>query len=258
MTSKRESSNPPNRSAHVIPALVAGIQIAARCGTCRWMDPGDKPRDDSAVVTRSCEAYCAAPTDPLRAQPLRGAQARGARPPGWQRARAPHEITAFRVDAGHAPCSRLRTQKLSRVKLQRVGVVGVHMRHDVRLGPNEGVSSLQRQQKIGGIQVDNAPKTPDEMRPLRLQGVKGEIGKVGVSLRRRVSGKEPCTRSGALSGPYVIDQGDARARHWVLGVARPIHKQSRPRVALEVLRVKRQPRDKEDGRAIGLGCGEDE
>jgi len=42
MTSKRESSNPANRSAHVIPALVAGIQIAARCGTCRWI-PGTSP-----------------------------------------------------------------------------------------------------------------------------------------------------------------------------------------------------------------------
>ncbi len=45
-----EVAKPPHRFTHVIPALVAGIQSAAGCSACGWMDPGDKPRDDSRAV----------------------------------------------------------------------------------------------------------------------------------------------------------------------------------------------------------------
>ena len=137
-------------------------------------------------------------------------------------------------------------------------MVGVHVRHDVRLGRREGLSSLYRQQQIGGIQIDNAPKTADEMRLLGLQRVKCEISKVGISRSRRVARKKARPSGGALRRPHVTDQGDARASHWIAGIARPINKQGRPRIVLEVLRMKRQPRDEEDGGAIRLRCGQNQ
>jgi hypothetical protein len=36
----------------VIPALVAGIHLAARSGACGWLDAGDKPRHDKNLAAR--------------------------------------------------------------------------------------------------------------------------------------------------------------------------------------------------------------
>ncbi len=76
------------------------------------------------------------------------------------------------------------------VKLDRVGMVLVHMLDDAGLGLDQGFRALQRQEKLARLEIEDAAEAADVMRALDVQRPEGEIRKVGIERRPRDAGRE--------------------------------------------------------------------
>jgi hypothetical protein len=106
-------------------------------------------------------------------------------------ARAP-QIQALRVDAGHPPAFAGAPEQTLGIELHGIGVVGIHMRDDLRLGGGER-GRIRGESQALALDPGNAAEPGDEMAALDRDAMKVEIGETGVDgtggMPRREAGR---------------------------------------------------------------------
>src|SRR5262245_22307986 len=93
-----------------------------------------------------------------------------------------NDVAALGIDTRHAPGSS-RSANRRGIKLNRTGMVAVHMLDDVGLGFEEALGFFGLHEEITRGEIEDAPEAADIMCALDLKPPKGKIGEVRIKRR---------------------------------------------------------------------------
>ena len=124
---------------------------------------------------------------------------------------------------------------------------------DVSSGASATLAMRSRRRKI-----DDPAEAADVVAAGDLERVHGKIGKVGVGPGRGMAREKPSFGRRARGRSRLSGQRETPAGHGIAQARRAVNQQACARIRAEILRVKSQARDQEEGRAIRLGGDQDE
>ena len=186
-------------------------------------------------------AQLGCPGDPLREiQPQRGG--------------AGLQVDAVRVAAGAAPVGRPGTQKLRRIEVHGLAMVGVHVLNGALLGLQQALGVGHIGQELLRREVDNPAEAGHQMRAGRPDSKKRKILKIYKDFRRWMGVEVAPAQQRQLIARGLLGaarQHDPRALQRV-ALGPLVQHQRDPGIAENILRVQRQPRDQQDRRAVGM------
>src|SRR5581483_9010587 len=90
------------------------------------------------------------------------------------------DVRALGVDAGHAPMTRLAFGERGGVKLDRVGMLLVHVLDNLLLGLDQACRLVEIKQEFAGGEFEDAAEAAYVVGPLDRKAEKGEVGEFGV------------------------------------------------------------------------------
>ncbi len=179
-----------------------GTQASAQAGQ----------QDEGLSLRRSRQGGCSrrpiirqrAPVPRGRSAPCAPLRDRRPRPagPGAPR-RPPAQVDSFAVDAGHAPTLAGQGQQLRRIEADCVGVVVVHVRHDIVLGIEQRGGG-RRWHQLGRREPADLAEAAHQMSALDRHPVKAEVAEIGIQRGIRMAGEKAApAAAGRRSAPHA-------------------------------------------------------